>query len=76
MTENDVQRTAGRTGPCCTCLAWSVGCGYIKRGYLWWLDGERSWIPWTLRVHGTGWIETSPIHFCPFCGVNLDKPEE
>jgi hypothetical protein len=76
VEEADAQRTPGLTQPCCTCLTWGVRCGYIKKGFLWWQEAKRVWIPWCLRLSGIGWIETSPIHFCPFCGVNLDKPEE
>ena len=74
--DNDTQRTEGRTRPRCISMGWAVHLGYIKKGYLWYKDGKRIWVPWVLRVEGMGWAETSPIHFCPFCGTNLDKSEE
>lgn len=77
MTQDDnTQYTPGRTAPCCISMAWAFQCQYIKKGYLWRREGKPFWMPWSLKVSGPGWIETSPIHFCPFCGTNLDKPEE
>jgi len=74
--ETDTQRTPGRLQPCCICIAWAWACGYIKKGYLWRNEDGPYWIPWSFRVSGPGWVETSPVHFCPFCGINLDEPEE
>lgn len=76
MEQGETQHTPGRRQPCCISMAWAIQCGYVKRGYLWWRDRKQFWVPWCLFLSGTGWVETSPIHFCPFCGTDLDKPEE
>jgi hypothetical protein len=73
---DDQQRTPGRRQPCCISMGWAVRTRYIKRGFLWSNEDGPYWIPWSLYLSGPGWIETSPIHYCPFCGQNLDKLEE
>jgi len=77
MSENDeIQRTPGRRQPCCISMRWAVFLNYVKRGYLLHMEGKPAWIPWTMYLKGDGWAETSPIHFCPFCGKCLDAPED
>lgn len=73
---NDLQSRPGRLTACCSGLNWALACRYIKKGYMWWVEGKRSWTPWTLNISGRGYRDVSPIGFCPFCGANLDKPED
>jgi len=75
MTENDKQHVPGRTSSCCISMANALRCGYIRMGYFYRKHDPPSWIPWSLDLAGEGWREVSPIHFCPFCGVDLDAPE-
>jgi hypothetical protein len=74
--DEHIQRTTGRRQPCCVSLAWAVKLRYIKRGYMWRNKNGPVWIPWTLDLSGEGWREVSPVHFCPFCGTNLDSTED
>lgn len=76
MAPNDLQTTAGRLTPCCIELSWALSLGYVKRGYMWLVSGQKRWIPWCFNISGEGFKETSPIHFCPFSGHSLDKPED
>lgn len=66
------QHTPGRTSACCGALEWALSCGYVRKGYFWRKHDPPSWIPWTLDITGEGYRDVSPIHFCPFCGTDLD----
>lgn len=75
MAESVDQHTSGRTSPCCGGLKWALSLGYVLKGYLWYNPGAPKWIPWTLHITGRGYQDISPIHYCPFCGTDLDSPE-
>lgn len=76
MSNDSLQGTPGRLTPCCGGIKWALSCGYIKKGYPWYVNNKRSWIPWTLNVTGEGFKDISPIAFCPFSGHNLNEPED
>ena len=65
----------GRTKPCCVSLSWAVRLGYVKRGYFWCKAEPPTWTPWRFNLEGPGWCEQQPIHFCPYCGQDLDARE-
>lgn len=69
----DDQHTTGRTSSCCVGMRMSLSCGYIIRGFLWHKYDPPLWIPWTFNISGQGFREVAPIHFCPFCGIDLDS---
>lgn len=71
MTEGN----AGRLTPCCVSLRWAVSCGYIRKGYVHYGYNPPLWCGWTLKVAGPGYYDVSPVSFCPFCGVDLDAPD-
>jgi hypothetical protein len=72
---HEEQRHPGRTRSCCGGMKWAVDCGYIHRGFFWRKTENPFWVCWRLQVGGVGWYDVSPIHFCPFCGQDLDAPE-
>lgn len=76
MAEANGQHVPGLTSSCCGGLTWALSCGYIRKGYLWRKLDHITWIPWSLYIKGKGFCDQSPIHFCPFCGRDLDDPEE
>lgn len=71
--DEEKQHTPGRTSSCCGALKWALSCGYVRKGYLWRKHDPPSWIPWTLNITGKGYRDVSPVHFCPFCGTDLDS---
>lgn len=75
-TETDYQRTPGRQIACCREMRWALYFGHIKRGYLYQKHNPPRWIGWSLYIKGEGFMDCSPIHFCPFCGKSLDERED
>lgn len=72
----DDQHVPGLTSPCCGNMKWALSCGYIRKGYSWHKPDPSIWVPWSLYIKGKGFVDVSPIRFCPFCGRDLDDPEE
>lgn len=72
----DYQSCPGRTSACWQEMQWALSCGYIYKGYLYRKLDPPKWISWSFHIEGAGFVDDSPIRFCPFCGCDLDAPEE
>lgn len=72
----DYQTFEGRTSACCLEMQWAISALYIRKGYLWRGMRPPKWISWSFHIQAEGMMDVSPIHFCPFCGTDLDAPEE
>lgn len=75
MEHVNEQHVPGRTSPCCASMRMALACGYIQKGFLWYKFDPPLWVFWRMSIKGEGFYEVSPIHFCPFCGVDLDSGE-
>jgi hypothetical protein len=73
---HEEQRHPGRTSPCCAGMKWALSCGYVVRGFFWRKVDPPVWMPWCVRIRGIGFYDTSPIRYCPWCGLDLDVSEE
>jgi hypothetical protein len=69
----DYQVTPGRQAACCPSMRMALFSRYIRKGFLWRKHDLPRWFPWRLEIKAQGGKDVSPIHFCPFCGANLDE---
>uniref|UniRef100_A0A6H1ZWM5 Uncharacterized protein n=1 Tax=viral metagenome TaxID=1070528 RepID=A0A6H1ZWM5_9ZZZZ len=73
MERENEQHIPGRTSSCCASMRMALSSGYIRKGYFWHKPDPPVWFPWCFKIRGKGFCETSPIHYCPFCGADLDS---
>jgi hypothetical protein len=50
--------------------------GYIQKGFLWYKWDPPRWFNWQFRIDDGRGYDESDIDYCPFCGAELNKPEE
>jgi hypothetical protein len=53
----------------------ALSIGYVQKGFLLRRFEPPKWCHWGFNLQGEGWVEKSPIHYCPFCGIDLDGSE-
>jgi len=76
MVEVNYQTRSGRTKPCCREMAWALSFGHIRKGWMYQKISPPRWTNWRFQSQVGEGVDTSPIHFCPFCGHNLDISED